>query len=492
MSAPVRVRFAPSPTGQPHIGNVRTALFNWLFARGRQGKFIVRIEDTDQTRLVPDAVEGILDGLRWLNIDWDEGPEVGGPYGPYYQSERLDLYQEAARGLMEGGHAYNCYCSPERLQEMRKQQMKEQKTPGYDRCCLNIPAQKLREYKDEGRVPVVRFKMPDPEEITVQDIIRGEVSWRSELLDDFVILKSDGFPTYHLANVLDDHDMEISHVLRAEEWLPSTPRHLMLYRALGLEPPLFGHLPMILGPDRSKLSKRHGATSILEYKEMGYLPEALTNFMALLGWSLDDRTEIMDRRTLVENFSLDRVVKSGAIFNREKLDWMNGVYFRNMSPEELTERILAYWEEVPASQIPRPLDRGYLMRIAPLIQERLKTLRDASGLTSFFFQSELVYEPQELVQKGMDLKTTSAALEQALSTIDSSVTFDAETLEERLRALGSELDLSGRQFFGLLRVATTGSKVSPPLFQTMEVLGRDRCSHRISKAIEALGASSSR
>ena len=486
MDKPVRVRYAPSPTGLPHVGNVRTALFNWLFARGNEGSFIVRVEDTDQTRLMAGAVEGILEGLRWLNIDWDEGPEVGGPYGPYFQSQRLDLYQEAAQGLIDRGHAYHCYCSSNRLQEMRQQQMKERKNPGYDGHCLTLSPYQLQSYRDGGETPVVRFKMPRAEEIMVKDVVRGEVTWRSDLVDDFVILKSDGFPTYHLANVLDDHHMKISHVLRAEEWLSSTPRHLVLYRALGLQPPIFGHLPMILGPDRSKLSKRHGATSVIEYRDMGYLPEALSNFMALLGWSLDDRTEIMDRQTLIESFSLERVIKPGAIFNLDKLDWMNGIYIRDMDPVNLAENIRAYWKLYPPLEIPQPVDPAYLMHITPLIQQRLKTLKDAASLTSFFFQRQLAHDPKALVQKGMNVQTTSAALREALAAVHCVPEFTAKNLEESLEALRTKLDLSRRQFFSLLRVATTASKVSPPLFETMEVLGKERCSHRMAAALGAL------
>ncbi len=490
MNGPVRVRYAPSPTGLPHVGNLRTALFNWLFARSRGGQFIVRIEDTDRTRLAQGAVEGILSGLRWLGIDWDEGPEVGGPHAPYFQSERLEIYQEAAQRLVEAGRAYRCYCSPERLREMRRQQAREKLSPGYDRRCLNITPKELEERRREGREPVVRFRMPDSGEITVDDIIRGEVTWRSELLDDFVILKSDGFPTYHLANVLDDHHMEITHVLRAEEWLSSSPRHLALYDALGLAPPRFGHLPMILGPDRSKLSKRHGATSTLEYKEMGYLPEALVNFMALLGWSLDDRTEIMNRDMLVESFSLERVVKAGAVFNLDKLEWMNGVYIRAMSHEELAGRVLAYWREYPPAEPPQPVDPAYLLSIIPLAQERLKTLEDAAERSAFFFRSELEYEPKGLALKGADAATTAAALERVLSIVEGRPVFNAEALEQDLRRLGAELGLSGRQLFGLVRVAVTGGKVSPPLFQTMEVLGRERCRRRIRGAIQALTGAS--
>ncbi len=483
---PVRVRYAPSPTGLPHVGNVRTALFNWLFARHTNGAFIVRVEDTDQNRLVREAVAGILEGLRWLDLDWDEGPEVGGPYGPYMQSERLDIYNEASEGLIRRGHAYYCICSPERLKELRKQQSKEKKNPGYDGKCQTLSERELQEFRDGGNTPVVRFKMLRDETITVEDIVRGQVGWNSNLTDDFVIIKSDGFPTYHLANVLDDHLMEITHVLRAEEWLSSTPRHIALYGALGLEPPQFGHLPMILGPDRSKLSKRHGSTSLLEYRDMGYLPESLINFMALLGWSLDDRTEILDRASLVESFSLERVVKSGAIFNIDKLDWMNGIYIRSLPSEDLAARIQDYWRRYPAAGIPQPVDIAYLRQIAPLIQPRLKTLDDAAERTELFFKVELDHSSKDLIQKGMDAESTRNALVMSLILIRDCDIFTANVLETAFEELRLRLELSRRQFFSLLRVATTASRVSPPLFETMEVLGRGRCTERIGEAILAL------
>ena len=486
MNTDIRVRYAPSPTGQPHIGNIRTALFNWLFAKRHHGRFIVRIEDTDQARLVPDAVRGILSGLRWLNIDWDEGPEIGGSYGPYFQSERLELYEKYVAKLIDNGLAYHCYCSSVRLQEMREEQLRSKKNPGYDRRCLYLSQDEIRSFKGEGQTPVTRFKMPDPQKITVNDIIRGEVSWRSDLLDDFVILKSDGFPTYHLANVVDDYHMKISHVLRAEEWLSSTPRHMLLYRALDLTPPIFGHLPMILGPDRSKLSKRHGATSIHEYREMGYIPEALTNFMALLGWSLDDKTEIMRREELVESFSLDRIIKSGAVFNLDKLEWMNGMYLRQMSHNQLTDAILSYWDEYPPSRIYQPVNRVYMMDIVPLIQERLKTLKDAAVRSDFFFQEDISHTTDELIQKGMNTESVCMALERTLGTIGNNGPFHSKELKEQLEHVCIDLGLSKRQFFGLLRVAVTGGNVSPPLFETMEILGEKRCFDRIQRAVESL------
>ena len=481
----IRVRYAPSPTGQPHVGNVRTALFNWLFARRHGGVLVVRVEDSDQERLVPGALEAILEGLRWLGLDWDEGPEVGGPYAPYFQSQRLELYQGVARTLIERGKAYYCYCSRERLEEMRREQVQKGLHPRYDGHCRDLSPGERQRNEVEGVTPVVRFRMPSQGETGLDDLIRGRVTWQNDLLDDIVLLKSDGYPTYHLANVVDDHLMEISHVLRAEEWLPSTPRHLNLYEALGYAPPLFGHLPMILGPDRSKLSKRHGATSVLEYRDDGFLPEAMVNFMALLGWSLDDKTDIISRKELVESFSLERIGKAGAIFDMEKLRWMNGVYLRQLSQEELVRQALPFVERHVPDGVPSPTEEE-LGRIIPLVQERMKTLKEAADQTSYFFQEELTYSPDDLVQKGMDVAAARNALQRALGVLESLSGFEAEPMEERLRALGDELGLPARQLFGVLRVATTGRTASPPLFQTMEVLGRERSLKRIRMAIALL------
>ena len=344
MAENVRVRYAPSPTGEPHIGNVRTALFNWLFARHHGGKFIVRVEDTDQERLVPGATDAILDSLQWLSIEWDEGPRVGGPYAPYIQSERLGIYQELAENLVRQGRAYRCYCSRELLAQMRQERREHGFATGFQCPCRKMTQQERREAESKEGTPVIRFGMPESGVTVVHDLVRGDVEWQNELLEDFIILKSDGFPTYHLAVVADDHLMEISHVLRAEEWLPSTPRHLQLYDALGFPPPQFGHLPMILGPDRAKLSKRHGAAAVFEYRDGGYLPEALLNFMVLLGWSLDDKTEVMPLDTIIQSFDLERVTKSAAIFDREKLEWMSGIYLRQLSAGELAERMLPFLE----------------------------------------------------------------------------------------------------------------------------------------------------
>jgi len=486
MVTPVRVRYAPSPTGYPHVGNIRTALFNWLFARHHGGSFIVRIEDTDVTRKVKGAVKAILDSLRWLGLDWDEGPEVGGKYAPYVQSQRLELYKEAAERLISQGDAYYCYCSPQRLEEMRAEQIKRKQPPGYDRHCRDLSAKERTKKEAEGITPVVRFKTPLEGQTRFIDLIRGEVVFDNTTIDDFVLLKSDGYPTYHLANVVDDYLMEISHVLRAEEWLSSTPRHLLLYRALGFEPPQFAHLPMILGTDRAKLSKRHGAVSITEYRDEGYLPEAMVNFLALLGWSLDDKTEILSRQELVQNFSLERISRTAAIFNREKLSWMNGVYIRNLTADEFFEAVQPYlMTDIPAGET---LISGeeYVRSVLPLIQERTRTLAEVTELTQFFFVDQLDYESSLLIGEKMNRQSATQVLTVAKQRLSPLREFDANSLEGVLRPLAAELGLKTGQLFGMLRVAVTGRTAAPPLFQTMAVLGKERCLRRIEAALQRL------
>ncbi len=482
----VRVRYAPSPTGFPHVGNIRTALFNWLFARNMGGSFIVRIEDTDVARMVDGAVESILDGLRWLGLDWDEGPEVGGEYGPYFQSQRLGIYQPIVQRLVRDGHAYLCYCSPERLEEMRLEQTRRKEPPGYDRRCRSLSNEERARLEDEGITPVIRFKTPLDGETRFNDLIKGEVAFKNSTLDDFVLLKSDGYPTYHLANVVDDHLMAISHVLRADEWLASTPRHILLYNALGFEPPQFAHLPMILGSDRSKLSKRHGAVSITEYQDQGYLPEAMVNFLALLGWSLDDRTELMSREELVKNFNLERISRTSAIFDLKKLDWMNGVYIRQLSQDELLERLMPFLESGLPTSVERPISLDYVRKIIPLVQERMRTLGEGVELYDFFFINQPDYDAELLLGKTLDRERASGALGISLDRLSGLDSFDSESLEGVLRLLSSELGLKTGEFFGLIRVATTGRIAAPPLFQTMAVLGRERCLGRIEEATRRL------
>ncbi len=487
MSNQVRVRFAPSPTGFPHVGNIRTALFNWLYARHTGGTFIVRIEDTDVARKVDGALEAILDGLRWLGLDWDEGPEVGGKYGPYFQSQRLELYREAAQRLVKQGDAYKCYCSQERLAEIRAEQQKRKQPIGYDRHCRDLSDEERKRKEAEGITPVVRFKMPLEGQTGFNDVIWGDVVMENSTLDDYVLLKSDGYPTYHLANVVDDHLMEISHVLRAEEWLSSVPRHKRLYEALDYEMPQLAHLPMILGPDRSKLSKRHGAVSITEYREQGYLPEAMVNFLALLGWSLDDKTDIISRDELIKNFSLERISKTAAIFNHEKLDWMNGVFLRELSHEELLRKIMPFLESGLPEEVKRPVSEEYVSRIVPLIRERINTLAEVASYADFFFLDELEYDTSLLIGKKMTTETTLKALKAAQEKLSLLESFDHDSLEGTLRPLAEELGLKAGQLFSPLRVAITGRTAAPPLFETMVVLGKERCLERLRVAVGKLG-----
>jgi len=486
MTTPVRVRFAPSPTGFPHVGNIRTAMFNWLLARHTGGRLILRIEDTDVARKVEGAVKAIMEGLSWLGMDWDEGPDVGGDYGPYYQSQRLELYRAAAEKLIEQGDAYYCYCSPERLAEVRAEQARRKQPPGYDRLCRDLTKEERARKEAEGIRPVVRFKTPLEGQTSYEDVIWGKVVVENSTLDDFVLLKSDGYPTYHLANVVDDHAMKISHVIRAEEWISSTPRHLLIYKALKLEPPLYVHHPMILGPDRAKLSKRHGAVSILDYRDMGYLPQTMFNFLSLIGWSLDDKTELMTRQELVDNFSLERIGKTGAIFNREKLDWMNGVYIRKLTADEFFDVAQPYLMEDLDAGKAVIADEAYVRAVLPLVQERAKTLLEVAELTRFFFAEELTYDAGLLIGKNMDKAAAVKALKAAQDKLKPLSAFDTDSLEAVLRPLAPELDLKTGQLFGVLRVAVTGQTAAPPLFATMAALGKDRCLKRIEVALKML------
>jgi len=474
---PVRVRFAPSPTGYLHVGGARTALFNWLYARHHDGTVILRIEDTDRTRYQEDALQDIMDGLRWLGLDWDEGPEVGGDYGPYFQSQRLGLYQEYAQKLVDEGHAYKCYCSPERLEEMRKLQRGRDQT-GYDRRCRTLTAKKRADYKAQGIVPVIRLAVPLEGQTSFHDVIHGDTTVENSSLDDLVLLKSDGYPTYHLANVVDDHFMEISHIMRADEWLPSVPRHVLLYQAFGWEIPVYAHLPIILAPTgKGKLSKRHGGVAVHEFRRDGYLPAAMVNFLARVGWSYDDKTEFFTRQELIEKFDLEGVNKSPAAFSYDKLDWMNGAYIRQLGLDDLAERLLPFLTGADLTTV-RP--------IAPLVQERLKKLADVVEWADFFFAAELDYDPQLLIGKKMTAEESLAVLARARETLASLPAFDEETLEPALRALAEEMDLKAGQLFGLIRVAVTGKKVAPPLFGSLAVLGREKVLQRLDKALEML------
>ena len=487
MTQQVRTRFAPSPTGEPHIGNVRSALFAWLFARHNNGSFILRIEDTDANRKVEGSVEKIMDGLRWLGLNWDEGPDIGGEYGPYTQSERLDRYKKAAQQLIDSGAAYKCYCTSERLEALHADQIKNKLPPGYDRRCRNLTDAERAEKEKAGITPVVRLKTALEGETIIHDMIWGDVTFKNNLIEDIVLLKSDGFPTYHLAHIVDDHDMQITHVIRAEEWMSSTPCHIMLFNAMGYEVPQYAHLPMVLGPDRSKLSKRHGATSTLEFRENGYLPEALVNFLALVGWSLDDKTEIISREDLIKYFSLDRVSKTAGIFNHEKLQWMNGVYIRGLSIEDLTGRVFPFMEKYFPPEVKRPVDIEYVRQIVPLIRERINTLKDAATYADFFFLDELKYDTAMFTDKKMTAEVALTALKAAEEKLAALESFSPDLLESTLRHLAEELGIKAGQLFNPLRVATTARDAAPPLFETMAVLGKEKCMKRIRAALVKLG-----
>ncbi len=397
-----RLRFAPSPTGFQHIGGFRTALFSWLYARHGAGQFILRIEDTDLARTVEGAVDDLIKGLQWLGMDIDEGPIIGGPYGPYYQVQRKALYQYYANQLIESGHAYRCYCTPERLDEMRTAQIAQKLPPRYDHHCRFLSDEQRATNETAGLAWVVRFAMPLDGETVVHDELHGDMVFKNTDLDDTVILKSNGLAPYHLAHLVDDHLMEITHVLRGEEWISSAPRHVQIYKALGWEIPLFYHLPVILGKDKKKLSKRRNAPSWSDFQREGFLPEAVFNFMALLGWSYDDKTELFTQEELIRAFTLDRVGIASGIYDPDKLLWMNGVYIRQLPLDELVTRAIPYMERPEAEgglpdSIERPLDREYTTRVLHLEHERLKTLGEAAYVVSFFYEDDLTYDTTALI-----------------------------------------------------------------------------------------------
>ncbi len=486
----VRVRFAPSPTGPLHIGGARTALFNWLFARHHGGSFILRIEDTDQTRYKPEAEQQIKDGLQWLGLDWDEGPEVGGEYGPYVQSQRSELYREWADWLVEQGKAYRCYCTPEDLDQMRKEQQARGERPHYDRRCRYLTPEQRAEH--EGEPYVIRLAVPTEGETAVYDLIRGEITFKNEDLNDQVLLKTDGLPTYHLANVVDDHFMEISHIMRGDEWISTAPLHVQLYDAFGWEMPKIAHLPLILNPNgKGKLSKRaqaftegdHKVLVLLhEFPDEGYLPQALANFLTNIGWSFPGDREVFSLEDAIEEFGdISRITPAASAFPFEKLVWLNGVYIREMEPEELAERL-----REPLKREGLSATDDQLRVLAPLVQERLKTLNDVIELAAYMFCEEIAYDPSELVQRKMDVPMTQTALHAARECIEGTDPFTEDALEERLRALAKELNFKAGQMFGVLRVATSGQKVAPPLFGTFVIMGKAETLRRIARAEEML------
>lgn len=494
-STAVRTRFAPSPTGELHIGSAHTTLFNWLFTRHHGGTVVLRIEDTDRKRLVESSLDGIREALTWLGIAWDEGPDCGGPYGPYVQSERLALYQTHARQLVETGHAYYCFCDRERLERVRQERQALHLPGGYDRHCRSLDRARIAGELAAGATPVVRLKVPLEGTVTVDDLIRGPIVVEARTLEDAVLVKSDGFPTYHLANVVDDHHMKITHILRGEEWIPTAPLHRLLYDAFGWEMPAIAHVMLLLGPDRKKLSKRHGSASLREFRDNGILPEALLNYLVIIGWSWDDKTEIFSRGELVDKFDLDRVKASAAIFDHQKLEWMNGYYINHvLTLEELAARALPWL--CAASLVDRAAFeeggpyREYVLQVLVLEKERIKRLTEVPALTEYFFTERIDYSLDVLMPKKQKLDRQLAlraltALSDALAGLD--VSNEART-EETLTALAATLGLKRGQLFMLLRAAVTGRSVSPGLFETLRVLGQERVERRVASAYQWLMA----
>ena len=488
MSTTPRVRFAPSPTGLLHIGGARTALYNWAFARRHGGTFVLRIEDTDPTRSTQENTDAILRSMRWLGLDWDEGPEVGGDCGPYFQTQRMDLYLEAFEKMKAAGAVYPCFCSAELIAEKRAKAEAEQGGyGGYDRTCRDIPADEAQARIDAGEPHCWRLKVPlEHGDIVVNDAVRGECRFPIDAMDDMIILRTDGTPTYNFAVVCDDIDMGITHVIRGDDHLSNTPRQILIYEALGAEVPVFAHLSMIWGPDGKKLSKRHGATGVEEYREQGYLPEALDNYLALLGWSLDGETTKFSMETMCAHFSLEHVSKNPAIFDFEKLDWLNGEYVREFDGEEflahmapeLIDAGLCTQEDIDAR-------RDWFLKVRPLVFERIKHFNEIPAMVAYLFSGDAVELDEKSVAKVLQKQGAKAALEGAREMLaDEELGWTCEEIETALRELLEKLDAKPRKVFQPIRVAVCGNMVSPPLFESIELLDRADVLARIDAALE--------
>lgn len=506
MASPVPVvRIAPSPTGDPHVGTAYVALFNRCVARRGGGRFLLRIEDTDRTRYDASSEGKIFEALRWLGLTYDEGPDVGGPNGPYRQSERTALYREMAETLLAKGAAYRCFCTEARLEELRATQRAMKLPPGYDGYCRRLTPDEVRKHLAEGHPYVVRMIVPKEGETSFTDDLRGVVRFENRTIDDQVLLKSDGFPTYHLANVVDDHAMEVTWVIRAEEWITSTPKHVLLYRAFGWDEPRWTHLPLLRNADKSKISKRKNPTSLIWYRDQGFLPEGLLNFLALMGYSLPDGREKFTLTDLEATFDITRVSVTGPVFDLEKLKWLNGEWIRGLTDDDLAARLVAH--HVRRAAAPTPEDATHpvltwmarhpgadaafasiVRRSAPLVKERIRTLEEYGAIAACFFHDGLpTYPAADLVAK----KRTPAESRDALVAVRARVAaaeFRAPALEATLRALADETGWKPGDLFTPVRTAVTGAKISPPLFETMELLGRDITLARLDHAIAALSA----
>lgn len=484
----VRVRFAPSPTGYLHVGGARTALFNWLYARHHKGVFVLRIEDTDLARSTEEATQVILDALEFLGLDWDEGPNRGGDYGPYYQSERLDIYQEYAKKLMDLGRAYRCYCTPEELEQRRQEQIKAGKPTRYDQRCSQLTEAEIKAYEAEGRVPVIRFRALLEGETVVNDIIRGKVRFENTQIDDFVIYKSDGMPTYNFAVVVDDALMKITQVIRGEDHLSNTPKQIQIYEALGFSVPEFAHIPMILGPDKALLSKRHGATSVMQFHDEGYLADAMVNYLSLLGWGYDDSQTIFSKDDLIAKFSLERVSKNPAVFDLQKLEWMNGVYIRELSLEDFYDVALPFWKQV--GFLPEEVtseQKDYAMRILKELQSRIKLVGDVVELAHYFFEDDYVYN-EEVVQKILTKPVTKDVLTYVHEVVSSVPVLDEEHVKPLFTEGLKKYDIKMGELIQPIRVALTGTNISPGIYEVLELLGREKVLARIEQTLAMLEA----
>lgn len=482
---PVRVRFAPSPTGPFHIGGARSALFNWLFARRYGGTFIVRIEDTDLERSTRESEENILNALRWLGMDWDEGIEVGGPDAPYRQTERLELYRRYAAALLESGQAYRCYCTEEELAAEREELLAKGEMVRYMGRCRNLTPEECAAMEKAGRKPVIRFRVPQDQVIQVNDLVRGEVSFECNGIGDFIIVKSDGIPTYNFAVVIDDHSMKISHVIRAEEHLSNTPRQILIFQALGWQVPAFAHVSLILGQDRSKMSKRHGATAIEQYQDKGYLPEALVNFLALLGWSPGGEEEVLSLEQLVEQFSLERVSKSPAVFDLDKLNWLNGHYIRTTSLERIIEMAIPYLEK--AGYISQQLTAEkyeWVGMIVALVRDYLNCLEEITDHVAVFFNDRVEIKEGEALEI-MSGGQVPAVLEALIKKVTTGPALTEAGAKLMLKEVGKELGVKGKEIFMPVRVALTGKVHGPDLNRTMAILGQAGVAKRLEQALHA-------
>jgi glutamyl-tRNA synthetase len=493
MDRPMRVRMAPSPTGPLHIGTARTSLYNFLTARHAGGTYVLRIEDTDTARSTLEFERDIIDNLHWLGITWDEGPQAAegddiGPFAPYRQSLRMELYAREADRLLASGAAYRCWCTPEELEAVRKEQEARKEPPRYNRRCLNLTDAERAAFEAEGRKAVVRFKV-EPDIIRFDDLIRGEVEFDNSLLGDFVIVRNDGMPLYHFVVVVDDEAMEISHVIRGEDHLSNTPKHIALMRALGYREPRFGHIPLILNADRSKMSKRKSQTAMSAYREQGYLPEAMVNFLAFLGWSPGTEEEIFTLDELAARFEIEKVHKGGAVFDRERLEWLNGQWIRRLSADDLIDRLRPFVEaELAAGRIERMPTDEELRALLPVIQERLPTLGAVGDLVGFLWVDDVAVDAATLVPKRWDAPTTRDGLTAARRTIEDAgeVSFEADELEPPLRALAEAHGWKAGDLFMAIRVAVTGRTATPPLFDTLVALGRERVLARLDRALGVL------